>query len=308
MLFTKQGKKISCNKKFTFSILTLLIILTVILTFLGNIPTIDHSNDNDDALEIWLNNFFHFNYPYNGVTQLNMPLTIFPALPLYSIPFYILGNVGYQNIINILIIIFVIWNFSDNRRERNFGLLSLLICTPLFVSILLQSDHTTVAAFTILGLYLVYKNYFKLGSVIFGFLIATKGYIWFIIPTIIYYIFKKESFKNFKKSLLIIMVIPLIIVLPFIFWNPDIFLHYAPIGVVSTRFRIFGIAGIEFPLTILFSVLSLFSYLKTKNLFLSIFISYFLFEFIVPLRSEVLLSLSAIMLGIYLNKEKYEIK
>lgn len=302
LLFTKKGRRVSDNKKFSLSIMAILIILSIFLTFLGNISSIEYNGDNDEALEIWINNLFSFQYPYEAVTQLGGRLTPFPFLPLYSIPFYLLGNVAYQNFINLLIILFIIWNFSENRRQLNFGLVSLSICTPLFVFFLNQSDHMTVAAFTALGIYLLYKNRFELGSVIFGLLIASKGYVWFIIPTIIYFIQSKGGIKHLKKSILIMIIIPSIFILPFILWNPDVFFHYAPIGAESSRLSAFKYLDVI--VVIIISLISLFSYNKTKNLIFAVFIAYLSFELILPLRSIFLLALSAILLGIYMDKSK----
>ncbi|MBI5680848.1 MAG: hypothetical protein HZC47_08150 [Methanobacterium sp.] len=304
VLFTKIGQKISDNKKFTLLIISLLIISSVTLTFLGNNPSINYYCDSDDALTIWINQLFSFQYPYEAVTQLGQQITPFPSLPLYSIPFYLLGNVAYQNIVNLFIIIFILWNFSENRRQLNFGLVSLLICVHFAVSFLNHTDHMTVATFVALGLYLLYKSRFKLSSLIFGLLIASKGYIWFIIPTIICYIFKKENFQNFKKSLLIIILVPLIIVLPFILWNSNIFFHFAPVAAESSLFTAFKYLDIIVTLAI--ASIALFSYNRTKNLFFAVFIAYLIFEFILPLRSTFLLALSAILLGIYMDKLKID--
>ncbi|MBI5680847.1 MAG: hypothetical protein HZC47_08145 [Methanobacterium sp.] len=299
-----MGQKVSNNPKFSILLLVLLIILSVTLNYLGNIPSIDQNIDYDDALEIWINHLFSFQYPYDALTQLGQRITPFPSLPLYSIPFYLLGNVAYQDFINLFIILFVIWKFSDNILQRNFGLISLSISTPFLICLLSHSYHITLASFTALGLYLLFKNRFIWGSVIFGLLTASVGYIWFTIPTVIYYIFKKGTSQNFKKSLFIIILIPLIIVLPFIIWNPDIFFHFAPLAAVSGRLSAFKYFDVIVALAL--AIISLISYKKTNNLFFSVFIGYLIFELILPLRSMFLLALSAILLGVYMDKLKID--
>lgn len=299
-LFSKYGQRFSNNKKFSLLIIGLLMIMSVFLTFLGNTPSINYYCDSDDALTIWINQLFSFHYPYDAVTQLGQRITPFPFLPLYSIFFYLIGNVAYQNILNILILILILYKFSNNTKQFNFGLISLLICVHLFVSFLNHTDHLTVATFTALGLFLLYKSRFKWASAIFGLLIATKGYIWFIIPTIIYYIYSNQPFKNFKKSISIIVIIPVILTLPFILWNPHIFFHFAPVAAESSLFGSFKYLDIIITLSI--ALLCLLSYLKTKNLFFAIFVAYLMFEIILPLRSTFLLAFSVILLGIYMDR------
>ncbi len=304
VLFTEIFNNISKSKKLTIITLALIIILTICLTFLGNLPSINNNIDYAEALNIWINHFFSLQYPYAYLTHLEGRITPLPFLPLYSIPFYLVGNVAYQNFISLLIIIYILWKFCDDIYQLNFGLISLLLSIPYSFVLLTHSYHITTAAFTILALYLLYKNRFELGSLIFGFLISSAAYIWPLIPSIIYYMISKKSIKNSYKSILILLITPIIIILPFILWNPQIFFNFAPIGEVSNRLSAFKNFNIIF--TLILTSISLTSYIKTKNIFFAVFISLIIFELVLPLRSTYLLALTTIFLGIYNNKNQLQ--
>lgn len=301
LLFSNSGKEISNKKYFTYSLVLVLILAAIILTLAGNNSTIDYRNDNDENLEIWINSLFSFNYPYVEITQLQNHLSPLPFLPILAIPFHLLGNVAYLNIINIIILILILKNLSKNRNQFNFGLISLLLSVPLNILLITQSDHITIAILTALGVYLLYKERLTLGSIIFGLLIASKGSVWLIIPTTLYYIshVKKEFLK---KSVIIYVLIPLIFIIPFALWKPNIFFFISPLGTENSLLNYFPYSGILITLSII--LISLLSYKITRNLFAAFFVTYLGFSIFLFSRSMLLLIIATIMLGIHQEKSR----
>lgn len=269
-LFNKTGIKISGKKIFKYTIIVFLIFMSFLLTLYGNTTP---GHDNSEALKLWIGNFFNLVYPYLSLTHLNNPITPLPFLPLYSIPFYFLGNVAYQNIINIIIILFIFIKISNDKKDLNFGLVSLFISVPLYTYFVNQSDNLTVATFTFLALFLIIKNKSKFASILFGLLIASKGYFFVVIPVSLYYLHIKEGYKKMILFLLTAITIAAIITIPFYLWNPIFFLTQAPLGKQSSLIT----TSLGIPITILFLFLSisisLLSFNRSKNLFVGVLFS-----------------------------------
>jgi hypothetical protein len=137
LLFSKIGLKISNNKYFTLTLIFLILLFSFTITLEHN-KTIDFNSDNDAALDLWLGNILNSTFPYEGVTQLGNSISDLPFLPIYSLPFYLIGNVGWQNIINVIIILLVLWKFTDTKKQLNFALMSLLISVPFFIFLFTQ--------------------------------------------------------------------------------------------------------------------------------------------------------------------------
>jgi len=251
---------------------------------------------------LWLGNILNSTFPYEGVTQLGNNISDLPFLPIYSLPFYLLGNVGLQNIINIIIIILVLWKFTNNRNQLNFALMSLSISVPLFIFLFTHSDHITVAALALLGIYLLNEKRFIYGIFIFSLLIASKAYIWLFIPTTLYYIYKNGNKSDLKKSILLYVLIPAVFIIPFILWNPVYFFTIAPIGVDAAHLNYYFPFS-EYIITLGVIIISLLSYYRTNNLYITFLITYLIFSLFLFSRVMLIDTLAIIMVGILYDKK-----
>jgi len=119
------------------------------------------------------------------------------------------------------------------------------------------------------------------------------------------------------KSTLIYLIISSIFILPFLLWNPKVFLTAAPLGMVQTK--LFSkiphiLPQLQISLTLITIFVSMLTFYKTRDLFISIFITYLfygVFCFSIELFSKIalLLYFSAILTGIKcLKKLKYSNK
>jgi len=308
-LFTESGSKFTDNKRFIFGIACVLVISAVVLTYAGGLDCLDYSNDNDEALEAWIHAFFSGTYPYEARSNLGNLITPFPFLPLYSIPYYILGDVAIQNIVNIFILLYILRGLSSNRDQLKFGLVAFFISLPVYYFLLTQSDHFTVATLTALGIYLLHKNKFTAGSILFGCLIASKGYVWLFIPTTLYFIKYKEGYKGMIKSTLIYILVSSIFILPFVLWNPHVFFTQAPFG--AEKGILSGVPLLPYPaysISAITIILSLLTFRKTKNLFIAFFSTYIFFGLFLFRKVMFLITLSAILLGLDIHNKKQQEK
>jgi len=195
-----------------------------------------------------------------------------------------------------------------------FGLVALLISLPLYLFLLAQSDHFTVAALAILGIYLLYRDKFTAGSILFGCLIASKGYVWVIIPTTLYYIYSKRGYRGMIKPILIYILVSSAFILPFVFWDPHVFFTEAPLGV--TTGGLIGqqesiLSGIPLPsyvsyfITAVAILFSLLIFWRTKELFITFFLTYIFLGLFLFWKISLLVTLSVTMLGI---RAQYQMK
>lgn len=270
ILFSDKSIKISDKKYFVYAIIIFLIIISIVLNWVGTLPSVGYGNDNAVALQLWIVNLLHHTYPYYGLTQLNNPITPLPFLTLYSIPYYFLGNVSYQNIVNVILIITIIMNAATTRKELNFGIVSLFLSVPLYVYLVNRTDNLTVAAFTLLALYLLYKSRLKIASILFGFLIATKGYFLVVIPAALYYIQAKAGYKKMIYFIITSGIIAAVLILPFVLWNPHYFFNNAPLGMESSLIT----HALGLPLAIIalaiIILISLISFKNSMNIFIGV--------------------------------------
>lgn len=309
ILFTESGSKFTDNKRFIFGIACFLVISAVVLTYAGGLECLDYSNDNDEALEAWIHALFSGTYPYEARSNLGNLITPFPFLPLYSIPYYILGDVAIQNVVNIFILLYILRGLSSNRDQLKFGLVASFISLPLYYFLLIQSDHFTVATLTALGIYLLHKNKFTAGSMLFGCLIASKGYVWLFIPTTLYYIKYTEGYREMIKSTLIYILISSIFILPFVLWNPHVFFTQAPFG--AEKGILSGIPLLPCPaysISAITIILSLLTFWKTKDLFVTFFLTYIFFSLFLFGKVMLLITLSVTMFGIGIHNKKRQEK
>jgi len=271
-LFSEKCNSVLKNAQLPKFLSIILIIGSIIFTFIGNYGAIDNGTDNDEALSVWIDALLSGNFPYSAHTQLGNPISPFPFMPIYSIIYKFMGDVSFQNIVNVTAIIYIIYCLSENNVKLIFGLSSLIISIPLWYLLLIQSDHLTVVTPMALTTYLLLINRFIYGSFLVGFLIASKGYAWLIIPTIIYYFTIKEGSCKSLIYFAISAIIAGILIVPFIIWNPTIFFNVAPIGLNNSYFP-----GLLKVLPLISIIISLLSFHLTRNLFMSIALTYIIF-------------------------------
>jgi hypothetical protein len=270
---------------------------------------IDHGTDNDDAIEVFIQSIFHGDYPYTHLTQLGNPLSPLPFEPLYSIIFFLIGNVAYQNIVSVAILIAIIWMISRNDDQKIFGYLSISLCIPFYEYLLTQSDNISVVIFILLILFLMYKCKLYSSSVLTGCMIAAKGFVWLIVPAIIVYIYTKTNFKKWILCCCIISIVASIFILPFLIWDANTFINFAPIGVLGGKNFLFDLKYSNYLLPIFYCFISFICALKIKNIFLTTTIVYIVASLTLFDYSAMIIcfGISVIGLTTYKNIESLEI-
>jgi uncharacterized membrane protein len=250
------------------------------LTYIGDLHALDYTVDNDEALEVWIKTLFSGEYPYFAQTQLNNPLTPLPFNPIYSIPFYLVGEVALQNVVSVILLVIIVYHFADNDNIKYF--LSIILVSAIFYKLLInQSDHLTVNILTVTGLYLLYKNKLLYSSLLFGALIATRGYVWIVIPLTLVYIWDTSGYRECITTASVYTVISSSLILPFLLWHPTAFLTQAPLGAQGSILSVSFIPYSQYIITALIIVFSLFLCIQTKGIWITTFMTYFVFTAVV---------------------------
>ena len=206
-------------------------------------PQFDQQMDRDDALTYWIEALARGEYPYSVPTSRGNPISILPFLPLIALPFYLLGNVGYLEIISYLVLIILLWMaYNQAPRNRFFTIIVFSTSPLLFFEVAGRSDLIANLALLVLLIFLLERravDQFKFGAWIFGLSLGLLGATRIALApalfVILYYMAAAFPRRLLKKTLVIGTITFFVLVAPFAFWNPTTFFHYAPLGVNRTK-------------------------------------------------------------------------
>ncbi len=221
------------NRKF-LTVISFFIVAAVFLwiTFLPRFGQIGRL----PAIKDWLDRFFSGKFPYNS------PFTPsgYPFLFLISVPFYLIGNVGYLEVTGLILFFYFIFNFSKNSKEI-FAVLVILLMSPVFYYGFVVRDELFFNMMLAVLSIFVSEKYLKpekidakfiLVAVIFGLALSTRSVV-----AIIYAIYLPFTFRsNIPKGLFFLFIVFLTFVLllvPFVIWDEKSFLHNGPVAVQS---------------------------------------------------------------------------
>jgi hypothetical protein len=294
------------KRKVIYTTILFAVVCAVILTVVGNIPSIDTHSDNDEGLEVFIHSLSNGSYPYlNQVQHVNengktfsLRLDFLPALPAYSFIFYLLGNVAYQNIVNVVALVLIVWFIAKSDEQKLLGYIMLVLCLPIYLFELTQSDHLTIATGILLVLVLLYNKKYISASVLSGCMIASKGYFWLVVPAITVFLFKQLGFKKWIENMIVIVGIAAIFIVPFLAWDSNTFLHFAPMGVLASfnSFWIIPYAGFTMPA--FYCMVALIAAWKIDNIFITTLVVYLVASTTIFLYVALTICLMMIALGI----------
>jgi hypothetical protein len=206
-------------------------------------PRFDSRMDRDDAILFWLQALRAGVFPYSVPTGLGNPISILPAMPLIGLPFILLGNVGYLPVFSFLVLVLLLWKYYQGSSRIRFFIIAALSCAPLvFMEVVGKSDLMVNVVLVLLPVFLLeafadHRSHHRaiLLGIVFGLLIATRFAIYPVLLAYGVFIVKKFSFRWSVEIGVCGFVLAVLLIAPFVIWSPEIFLHYAPLGVNSTK-------------------------------------------------------------------------
>jgi 4-amino-4-deoxy-L-arabinose transferase-like glycosyltransferase len=147
-----------------------------------------------------------------------------PMVAIYYVPFYLLGDIRFGNIVADVIIMFSVYWIAKslNRGAAFFAPLTYAVF-PL--SILLTSINGTNmmigTSFLTFSIALLMKKKYLISAIFLGLAMATNQMVVFALPLLIYILWKEHKFSNFLYSVLLSAGI----VLPFFITSPQDFIY-----------------------------------------------------------------------------------
>ena len=181
-----------------------------------------------------------------------------PFHTLVSVPFYYLFNatLGFYDQRLVYLIFFIVSLFAlfslPKTKQNKFSLTAFYALNPLFFNFFVFGrNDVLVLSFIIFIIYFLKNKKIMLASSMLAFACTVKHSAFFIVPFFYSYLYfvldKNYTFLKKVKSLIlqtwIFPVIFLIIILPFVFWNPIAFYDDTfryPAGTIETSYPING--------------------------------------------------------------------
>lgn len=226
------------------TILSVLVFIALTAIFLLIYPVADsgivgRGSDNDDALTIAAQQLLAGHYPYEVRTYLGNPISPLPGAIILSLPFVLLGNVGYQNIFWLAVFLFFSMRYFGDRCVALLLFLIVIIFSPVILYlVVIGSDYISnsiyVLVFSVWMISSVLNPrdpvWVKLVLAIFlGIALSSRANFLFLLPLIYMLILRRSNFKTASFYLGITGLAFVLTTLPFYLWSPENFspLHTA---------------------------------------------------------------------------------
>ncbi len=188
------------------------------------------------AIQDWWRLFEKGEFPYNS----KLTPSSFPALFLFSYPFYKLNLLGLLEPIAITILFYLVLKVANGEKEKTLATFLIFTSPIIYYSLVVRCELTFNTTVLILIFYLFTQfndpgktnlNFYIL-SILAGFFLATRSV--FVIPFIIFSLFHfRENFKTLFLHYFVIAFVFLLLLLPFYLWDKTAFLANGPFAIQS---------------------------------------------------------------------------
>jgi len=187
-------------------------------------------------------------------TMINPALYHFVMMPFYllfSLPFYFVSNhtIGYFDgriplyflYLSLLIAAFKL--IKDKEKKLLF--VTLLAFNPAMFAYTLEGrSDVFMFAFFFAGLFLLFKKRYSYAVIFIALAFAVKQSIWPILPLYVGYIyFLSKGFQETTKRLATFAITFIILVVPFVLWNPNAFLNSTVLYLSGNTLHSYPISG-----------------------------------------------------------------
>jgi len=230
------------------------------------------------AIIEWLERLLAGQFPWGSQTQFN-PSGL-PILFIMALPFYYLGNLGYLEVIGIVLFFVALFQFYPQPRDRWLPIFSLILLPPFYYELLVRSElfFNTLLVISIIALSERFLNTNKLNfrffvlAILFGFGLSTRTIMGLVYAGYYAYKFRDHIWQGILFSGITLIFFGFTI-LPFITWNGPVFLSEGPFSV--------QMGYLPTGITVIFISIATVIGWQTTNIKMSLFYSGFLLFFIV---------------------------
>lgn len=213
------------------------------------------------AIEEWLILFFEGIYPYTSyITPSAFPLFYF----LVS-PFYFINQLGFLEVLGLAFLLIAIKNASRSSKALSILFLLIFSAPITYFDLIVRSELTfNIGLLILLIIFLnqkteLGKTKFIIFAVFFGITLSTKSVV--IVPMIIFllYYFRNDLKQLFNFGLIILLVF-ILQLLPFVFWDVELFVQRGPFAIQS------HLADLPLWFTIIFILLAVYFGWMVENI------------------------------------------
>lgn len=257
----------------------------LIICILATLYFIDPYTINVDrwsATTFFLDGLFHGKYPYGihtHVSEGNYP-SPFPFWHYLHIPFWLLGDVGFELIFFLLLSIYALQCYTKSYKATLSFLLLLLLSPSYWWEIVTRSDGLSNALLIISVILLVehyhitINDHFWLVAVIVGCLAATRLSAWIPLALYLFYPYIKSNWKIWVGLPLVVFGILFLFFTPYIFWDTTTWVFFSRNPFMSQTSP--GNIWILFCMVLIAIIIatrkkSIYDYMQTTGLFLFAF-------------------------------------
>lgn len=209
-------------------------------------PLFESRMDRNEAITYWLSALVHGDYPYRGPTDLGNPISVLPFMPLSASPFVLVGNVGYFEVFGYLLLVVLLWHrYRSAPMKRAFSVLVLSSAPLLYFEVTARSDIiANMALLMLIPFFMMWiedhresleRRDIAICGVLFGCLAATRLALLPALAVPALYLLRRYGMVTFARVIGLAAALFIVLLLPFILWDPDLFFHYAPFGVNATK-------------------------------------------------------------------------
>ena len=202
--------------------------------------------DRWSALDGFISHLFAGKYPYLATSHLGNQVAPMPVMNFISIPPYLMGDVGYLQIIVFAAAAAVVFCSGAAKSGKTLFMLAFLAAPAFWYEVAARSDLVSNITLMCLGLLLIekitngdpLKRPVKTGC-ISGLLFCTRGV--FIIPFTVFFFARSVSAlkaANIRQCLLFAGSAAAVFaatLLPFVLWNLEAFEHNGPLAVQTNK-------------------------------------------------------------------------
>ncbi|MBV8113656.1 MAG: hypothetical protein JO300_02875 [Silvibacterium sp.] len=232
-----QLRRITLGRKWLVMAWCLFALLFAVLFPLSHQHRFGVGSDRDDALRVASAALVHGHYPYYGRTYFGNPITPLPGAVILATPFYLLGNVGLENLFWLAIFL---WFSSIYFRERSTALM-LVLLTLGAVSANLD-DFVVGGDYGINGIYVAIALFAMIATadrdrplilhiaacVLLGLAIDSRPTYIVVFPLVAAYLWQHSGPKVALRAVLISGLVAGVSSIPFYLYDPA---HFGPLHV-----------------------------------------------------------------------------
>jgi hypothetical protein len=198
------------------------------------------------ALIEWISSLQVGKFPYHT----SIEPSGFPFLFLFAYPFYLLGNLGYLEVLGTLLFgISILRNEKFENQSAGLQTLAFLLSPTIYYELLVRSElffnMSLVLALIILSnAYLSEQKpdwRFAIIGILFGLVLSTRSVVGLVYAIYVAYRFRRNVRNGILFSAIVLLVF-LLTLLPFVVWDPKLFFGYGPFS-VQFAYLPMGVAG-----------------------------------------------------------------